>query len=176
MPESMTIPNLIIGGGSAGAGSAGISAPGQFAIAYQNLLSGAAEIVTASGSKEIILTTGIIGMASPAQVGNTETLEEQQQNLAVLTNFASYCRNNNITIDVDADLTSDNTYGDGSNAVVEQWATTAAQVGLPIGSIEDVNEVSFSAPVDTFAHLASVEANAVPTLIAVYASANSPYK
>ena len=169
MTASPSTPQIILSGGSSGGGSAGTSAPGSLAIAYQNLLSGAADLRSGTGSKVLVLTTGNIGMASRVQIGNTETEAEQQANLKILGQIASYCRANNIGVQIDTVLTNPATYSSGINALTDQWAVAAAEVGLPIVAIEDVNEIGACAPPSLFMAYARIEANAVKTLIQDYA-------
>ena len=174
MTNFLQIPSINLGGGSSGNGSAGTSGPGQLALTYQNLLSGAADIVSGGGAKVLVLTTGAIGLASHVQIGSIETAQEQAANLQILANIAAFCRANGIVVQVDAVLTNTATYSDGTNALVDSWAQVAAQVGLPIASVENVNEIGFTASPSTFANYASIEVNAVQSLIKKYA--NSTYK
>jgi hypothetical protein len=164
----MYTPSIVVAPGSAGSGSAGIAAPGQVAISLQNLISEAADIVPGSGTKTIILSTGLIGMASPFQVGNTETLQEQQANLQALASLAAECRANGVSVIIDTVLTNPATFSDGSNALTNYWAPVAAQVGLPIVGVEDVNEMGLNVSGSALTNCASVEANAVKTLIDAY--------
>ena len=127
MTDDTSTPQIILGGGSSGGGSAGTSTPGSLAIAYQNLLSGAADLKSGTGSKVLVLTTGNIGMASEYKLGNTETEAEQQENLKILGQIASFCRANNIGVQIDAVLTNPATYSSGINALTDQWAGTSGR-------------------------------------------------
>ena len=138
---------------------------------YQNLLSGAADIVSSLGVKTLVMTSGAIGTAGLIQIGNTETADEVEQNRIVLKEIADFCNANGIQVAVQAVLTNGATYGSGStaiNALVDQWATVAASVNLPICSVQDIQEISITQSVADFATLAAIEANAVSTLIREY--------
>ena len=119
-----------------------------------------------------MLDSGAIGTAGSIQIGNSETAAEVSDNLAILAKIAAFCNANGIGVQVDADLTWPATYGDGSNALIDQWATVAAQVGLPITSVEDVGEIGSSQPSSSFATDAGIEVNAVQTLIQDYAGSS----
>jgi hypothetical protein len=171
MNSSATVPTIILGGGSAG-NSAGSASPGLLEQIYENLLSGAADIVSGTGIKTLVLDSGAIGTAGSIQIGNTETASEVTDNLAILAKIAAFCKANGIRVQVDASLTSAATYGDGTSALVDQWAAAAAQVGLPIASVEDVGETGSSQTSATFASTASIEVNAIRTLIQDYAASS----
>jgi hypothetical protein len=173
MASSTTIPDFILGGGSAGRG-AGLNNPGQLEQIYGNLLSGAADIVQGLHTKILVLDAGAIGTAGSSQIGQTETAGEVADNLRVLGSIAAFCRANGITVQVDADLTYSVTNADGANALVMQWVTAAAAVGLPIASVEDVAEIGISQQPKDFANYATIETNAVQTVINAYA--DSTYK
>jgi hypothetical protein len=173
MPPSTTIPGFILSGGSAGKG-AGLNNPGQLEQIYGNLLSGAAGIVQGLHTKVLDLDAGAIGSAGSTQIGQTETAAEVADNLRILGSIAAFCTANGITVQVDADLTWYPTNADGTNALVTQWATAAAAVGLPITSIQDVEEIGISQQPTSFANYAKVEVNAVQTVINEYAG--STYK
>ena len=73
---------------------------------------------------------------------------------------------------VDAGLNNGTTYGDGTNALVDQWAPVAAAAGLPIVFVDDVNEqgIVSGTTAAMFANQASIEVSAIQTLIKAYAS------
>ena len=170
MTLSYTVPKIMLSGGGAGNAS-GLSSPGQLEIMYQNLLSGAADIVSSLGVKTLVMTSGAIGTAGLIQIGNTETADEVEQNRIVLKEIADFCNANGIQVAVQAVLTNGATYGSGStaiNALVDQWATVAASVNLPICSVQDIQEIGITQSVADFATLAAIEANAVSTLIREY--------
>jgi hypothetical protein len=167
MTSSGSVPSIILGGGSAG-NSAGSANPGLLEQIYENLLSGAADIVSGVGIKTLVLDSGAIGTAGSIQIGNSETAAEVADNRAILAKIAAFCKANGIAIQVDADLTLPYVYGDGTNALVDQWATVAAQVGLPIVSVEDVEEIGSPQSSASIATTASIEVNAIRTLIQDY--------
>lgn len=175
MASSITTPEFIVAGGLSG-NPAGFNNLTSLEITYQNLLSGAADIVSGSGTKTLNLTSGAITTAASFTVGLTGTAAEVAGNAAVLKNIADYCKANGITVTVDADLTFSPTWsegaGKGHNELVDQWAPAAAAAGLPITSVEDVQEVSTNDLPDAFANYATIEVNAVRTLIADYAGSN----
>jgi hypothetical protein len=176
MTSSYSYPGLMLGGGGFG-NSSGLGNPGQLQVMYQNLLSGAAATVSSLGVKTLVLTSGAIGTAGFIQIGNTETADEVAQNQAVLRKIADFCNANGIQVVVQATLTNSETYGSGPtalNALVDQWATVAASVNLPISAVQDVEEIGSSKLPSSFAAFAAIEANAVSTLIRDYA--NSGYK
>ena len=169
------MPKLLLGGGGSG-DSAGLSNPGQLELDYQNLLSGAADVVSGSGSKTFVLSSAAITTAASWEAGATETASEVANNLNVLRKIAQFCNANNISIDVEADLTFAPTWpsgaGQGHNELVDQWAPVAASVGLPIVSVEDVQEIGTAQPPETFLNFGSIEANAVRTIIEDYAGSS----
>jgi hypothetical protein len=173
MASAPTIPNFILGGGSAGKG-AGLNNPGQLEQIYGNLLSSAADIVQGLHTKVLVLDAGAIGTAGSSQTDQTETAAEVAGNLQVLKNIAAFCTANGIVVQVDADLTYSATNPGGSNALVMQWVTAAATAGLPIASVEDVAEIGISEQPTAFASYATIETNAVQTIINAYAK--STYK
>ena len=173
MSDSM--PKILLGGGGSG-DSAGLSNPGQLELDYQNLLSGAADVVSGSGSKTFVLSSAAITTAASWEAGATETASEVANNLNVLSKIAQFCNANNINIDVEADLTFAPTWssgaGQGHNELVDQWAPVAASVGLPITSVEDVQEIGTAQSPETFLNYGSIEANAVKTIIEDYAGSS----
>ena len=176
MISSKKMPGILLGGGSGG-NPAGLSNPSQLEVAYQNLLTGAADIIAGTGTRILEMTAGAIGTAGSIQIGNTETASEVAQNLTVLNEIADFCNANGIKIDVLAVLTNAATYGTGPtaiNALVDQWATAAAKANLPIISVTDIQEIGISQPKTSFSTYAKIEVNAVETLIKDYAG--SSYK
>jgi hypothetical protein len=170
----LSTSELMLSGGSSG-NPAGLSNPGQLEVTYQNLLSGAADIVSATRVKTLILTAGAIDSASSLTIGGEETAAEVANNANVLAQIATFCEANDIKIEVDAVLTDPTTYGTGPNAInasVDMWAKVAASVGLPIAAVEDVQEIGTDQSPSMFASFATIEANAVRTLIADYASSS----
>ena len=169
------MPKLLLGGGGSG-DSAGLSNPGQLELDYQNLLSGAADVVSGSGSKTFVLSSAAITTAASWEAGATETASEVANNLNVLSKIAQFCNANGISIAVEANLTFAPTWpsgaGQGHNELVDQWAPVAASVGLPITSVEDVQEIGTAQPPDTFLNFGSIEANAVRTIIEDYAGSS----
>ena len=107
-----------------------------------------------------------------------ETQDQVTSNYNILKQIADYCKANGITIQVNAVLTNPAQYSDGTNALVGQWAGIAASVGLPISRVQDVNETATVNPdtstLEDFAATATVEVNAVRTLLNAYA--NSSYQ
>ncbi len=174
MTGTLTTPGLMLSGGGFGGGNAADD-PNALAQIYQNLLSGAADIVQGLNDKVLIIGSGPIGSAGSiqAQVGN-ETWQELDNNIALLGSIAAFCKANGIVVEVPAVLTDSATYSDGTNALVDQWASAAAAVGLPIVGVEDVQEIGISQAATTFANFANTEVNAVRTLIENYAT--SSYK
>jgi hypothetical protein len=173
-----TSPTLIVGSGAVGSGSGsnGADDPNELAQLYQNLLSGAANIEVTAAGRTLVMTSGAIGLAGAIQAAaKVETSQEVAADLAMLGSIAAYCTANNIGIIVDANLTNAAKAGDGTNALVNQWATAAAAANLPIVGVEDVQEIGISQPVSSFANFASIEANAVRTIAVDYAKANSSY-
>ena len=175
MSQSNVTPGLLLGGGGSG-DAAGVANPGQLEVDYQNLLSGAADVVSGTGGKTFVLSAAAITQAAPWEAGLTETAPEVANNLSVLNKIAQFCDANNIKITVEADLTFAPVWlsgaGAGHNELVDQWAPIAASVGLPISSVEDVQEIGCSQPLSSFANFASIEANAVRTLIEDYAGSS----
>jgi hypothetical protein len=143
-------------------------------LLYQNLLANPASVLIQGGAKYIVLDAGAIGTAEAIQVGNSETSQQQQQNYSILQKIAQFCNANGISVQVDCDLTLGIKNGDGSDALVDQWVVAAAAVGLPITSVEDVEEIGDSQKPANFQMLAAYEANAVQTIISAYQ--NSSYK
>jgi hypothetical protein len=165
-------PGLILSGGATSDANSEDD-PNALAQIYQNLLSGAADIVSGLNDKMLVVSAGAIELAGAVQVqAHSETPQEVANNLAILGSIAAFCDANGIKVLVDADLTYAATYGDGSNALVDQWATAAAAVGLPITAVEDVQEIGSSQAQTTFANFASIEVNAVQTLIENYATSS----
>ena len=169
------MPKLLLGGGGSG-DSAGLSNPGQLELDYENLLSGAADVLFGSGSKTFVLSSAAITTAASWEAGITETPSEVANNLDVLGKIAQFCNANGISIAVEANLTFGPTWpsgpGQGHNELVDQWAPVAASVGLPITSVEDVQEIGTAQPPETFLNFASIEANAVRTIIEDYAGSS----
>ena len=124
---------------------------------------------------------GDIQQASYTQTGYgnaAETWDEATHNQQLLSNIAAYCRANGIGIMVEADLTdTSNAYGPGTDALVENWGNAAAHAGLPIVSIEDVQEVGSNPNLTAadYARLAANEVLAVQTLIRDYAKYSMNY-
>ena len=128
------------------------------------------------------MDSAAIGQAGTAQLGTyplygneaTETAQEVAANFSTLQSIAAFCRANGIVVQVDAGLNDGAVYSDGSNQLVDQWAPVAAAAGLPIASVEDVNElgiVTGTTPA-MFANEAKIEVNAVQTLIGDYATSS----
>ena len=175
MTVSPSSPGLILGGGASAFGN-GQDDPNALAQIYQNLLSGAAELDCRSqGQRELDIGSGAIGLAGSVQVqAKGETAQEVANNLSILGSIAAFCKANGIVVQVDADLTYGVLNGDGTNALVDPWATAAAAVGLPIASVQDVQEIGINHAETAFANYASIEVNAVQSLIQDYAT--SSYK
>ena len=171
MSVTTALPGFILSGGSAG-NSAGLNSPGQLELIYSNLTSEASDIVSGVGVKILNMDAGSIGTAGSAQIGATETADEVANNLKVLGSIAAFCKANGVVVQVDASLTYGVTYADGSDALVDQWAQPAAAVGLPIVSVQDVQEIGISQPKTNFNNIGTVEANAVRTLIDDYAGSS----
>jgi hypothetical protein len=163
---NVTSPGLILGGGASSDSAGQNSRPGTLEQAYQNLLSGAADIVSGLGVKTLVLDSGAIGSAGSIQTNNTETAAEVAANMAILGSIAAYCKANGIVVQVDASLI-------GGAPLVNQWATAAAVVGLPIVSVEDVNEVGFQASLTpNFATYATNEVAGIKALVSDYSSSS----
>ncbi len=167
-------PSIIIGGSGTG-GQTEESDPNLLAEAYANLVSGGANAFSTTGSKILILDSGSIGLAGYVQYSQAkgETLQEVEHNQEILGKIATYCRENGITVQVDASLAAD------SGGRVDQWGTAAAQANLPISAIDNVDEMSFQSnlsltPAD-FSLQAQNEVGSVKTLIADYARLDPTY-
>nr|WP_294518281.1 hypothetical protein [uncultured Rhodopila sp.] len=171
MTTPVSPPEISLGSGSAG-DSAGLNTPPELQVLLQNLMTGAADIASIRGLKVLTIGAGAIGTAGSIQTGNTETAAEVAANLATLKSIAAYCEANGIVVQVDASLTNSATYSDGKNALVDQWATAAAEAALPISSVEDVGETAISESSSDFANTAIIEANALNTLIVDYKSSS----
>ena len=179
MTSTALLPGLVIGGGS-DPNNATIGELSGLNVIYQNLISGGAQTFTGTGSRVLVMDSGAIGTASDVQVGSyvlygneaTETLAQVSANFETLKRITSYCRANGISVQVDAGLNNGTTFSDGTNALVDQWAPVAAAAGLPIVSVEDVNEQGIvgGTTATMFAHQASIEVSAIQTLIKAYAS------
>ena len=176
MSGTIAIPPLMLSGGGYG-NPAGSTNPGELEVAYENLLSGATDILSGTDTKTLILAAGGIAQASTLEIGSGETGAEVANNAQVLAQIAAFCAANGIGVEVDAVLTNGATYGTGPsaiNAYVDMWAKVAANAGLPIVAVQDVQEIGTAEPPNTFANSATIEANGVRTLIQDYAS--SSYK
>jgi hypothetical protein len=168
-----------------------VSTPGIFlgsgdsnlADIYADLLSGGADAVSLSGNgtKVLVLTSGAIQTAAFQQgAAQGETPQTIANNASLLADIADYCTTHGIGIEVEAVLTPPDAgaFYPGTGAVneyVKAWATAAAIAGLPITSVEDIQEVGTEDAADengiTASNLASTaasEALAVNTLINAY--------
>jgi hypothetical protein len=172
MTVSPSSPGLILGGGASAFGN-GQDDPNALAQIYQNLLSGAADVVAGLKGNVLDISSGAIGLAGSVQVqAKGETAQGVANNLRILGSIAAFCKANGIVVQVDADLTYGVLNGDGTNALVDQWATAAAAVGLPIASVQDVQQIGINQSEATFASYASIEVNAVQSLIHDYAASS----
>jgi len=170
-----TTPGTIIGGGTAGNNYAQAN-PNSLQEYYENLISGAVGLITdLNGQKTIVLQAGIIQEAACYQSdAGSETTAQASSAFAALTQIADYCNANKIEVQVEADLTDTcGVYGPGVDAIVYNWATAAAQAGLPITSIENVQEVATTTTsAAVLAQDAANEVLAIQTLINSYAGSS----
>ena len=176
MSQSLTAPPVIVGGSLSSGNGAGNGPFTSLSVVLQNLISGAADLVGSGGVKTLNITSAAITSAGPVQVGLSQTAPDASANFAILKQIAAFCRANNISVSVDANLTWAPTWQSGQqagqNELVTQWAPVAAAAGLPIRQIQDVQEIATSQSPSNFQNYASIEANAVHTLIADYAGSS----
>src|SRR5208337_4510333 len=138
---SFTMPSIEIGGSaSSGGGDSPTNAIGSIGQSYAELIADDANVFTSTGAKTFYMDAGTISAASPAQIGRvidgvTITAALVAQNQALLNAIGAYCRANNISVVVGAQLANP-PQGDWTY----QWLNPAVEAGLPITQVEDVQE------------------------------------
>ncbi|MDR3535636.1 MAG: DUF4214 domain-containing protein [Acetobacteraceae bacterium] len=135
-----------------------------------SLIAAGSNAFQASGAKIFNMDAGTLSMASPAQIGRvlngvTITAAMVAQNQAFLNAIAAYCRENGITVHVEAQLDNspqaDWTY---------QWLAPSVAAGLPITGVENDDEVepAIAGTAVSYATRAAYEVNIVAQITAYY--------
>jgi hypothetical protein len=119
-----TSPLLWLNGSSAFAGGQGTIQDG-----YAQLISSAG-VFDQTGTKVFRMWSSLIDAASMRLVrAGVITLAQQQQNLQLLTAIANYCRQHNIVVAVEDNLTLTPLW-------TANWVATAKSVGLPVAYVD----------------------------------------
>lgn len=126
---------------------------------YTELLSGGADLFSSSstGNPTLIIGAGAILQASPFAATNFQTptgpisLATVENNASILADIAYFCNTHSIDVKVEANLSAVHASsfyigsGPAINEVTFNWAQAAALAGLPITSVEDVDEAGILA-------------------------------
>ena len=137
-------PAIAINGGvSTGGGSSSNNALGAIASDYAQLIAPGSNAFQASGAKIFDMDAGILCLASPAQIGRVingvkVTAETVAQNQLLLNAIGAYCRNNGISIHVEALLSNCK-----SDDWTYQWLAPSVVANLPITAVEDDREIDW---------------------------------
>jgi hypothetical protein len=137
-------PAIAINGSvSTGGGSSSNNALGAIAADYAQLIAPGANAFQASGAKIFDMDAGILCLASTAQIGRVingvqVTAETVAQNQLLLNAIGAYCRENGISIHVEALLSNPK-----SDDWTYQWLAPSVAANLPITAVEDDREMDW---------------------------------
>jgi hypothetical protein len=156
---STPLPAIEINGSvSDSYGSSSNNFQASIATDWSQLIAPGGNVFQASGARIFDMDAGTIASASTAQIGRVvngvkTTKAMVDHNQLLLNAIGAYCRNNGISIHVEATLTSTK-----AQDWTQQWLQPALLAGLPITAVESDDEIS-SSVADTPANYAALANN-----------------